>query len=193
MTEPDATTTRIGKGIELSQLGVVTFRNLLAGYDAAVERFNEAAAKRDPSTTFHPLFEALNWAVVLDDQARMRWAPTGTVLGWGWRTQTTGGDVVNAVRCARNRVHHQWADSLILSEGFSAPLIAPLVGHEWRWRLLADLPAAEPPKGKASAAAVVVAEADYERLLANRPARNTLRELVVPFRHLADLVEPHRA
>lgn len=95
---------------------------------------------------------------------------------------------MNTVRCARNRVHHQWADALTLSEGFSSPLVAPLVAHEWRWRRVDDLPKSDLPKGKAAADA----EADYERLLAKNPARIALTELLVPFRRLASLLEPPR-
>lgn len=169
---------------------IVTFRTLLAGYDAAVSRFTTAALGRDATATFHPLFEALNWAVALDDQARQHWAPEGVPLDWAWRTRVPGGDVVDAVRWARNRVHHQWADSLALSEGVSAPLVAPVVAHEWRWRQLADLPDADLPKGKVAAAAAGAAEGHYRDLLADRPARHTLSELSSPFRHVATLLEP---
>jgi hypothetical protein len=46
------------------------------------------------------LFEALNWAVALDDQVRQNWAPAGTVLDWAWRTRVPSGDCVSAVRLA---------------------------------------------------------------------------------------------
>jgi hypothetical protein len=165
---------------------IVTFRVQLGGYEQAVERFGQASRTRDAVQVFGPLFEALNWAVALDDQARAHWAPEGVPLDWAWRTRVTGGDFVNAVRRARNRVHHQWADALTLSEGFSSPLVAPLVAHEWRWRRVDDLPKSDLPRGKATADA----EADYERLLATKPARIALTELLVPFRRLANTLEP---
>ncbi len=167
---------------------IVTFRVLLGGYEQAVERFGEASRTRDPVHVFAPLFEALNWAVVLDDQAREHWAPKGVPLGWSWRARVAGGDFVSAIRFVRNRVHHQWTDALTLSDGFSSPLVAPLVSHEWRWRRLVDLPEADLPGGKTAADA----ESDYERLLATQPARLALAELLVPFRRLADMLEPPR-
>src|SRR5665811_2098217 len=109
---------------------IVTFHILLEGYENAVSRFSDASKSRDPGRVFAPLFEALNWAVALDDQARKHWAPEGIALGWAWRSRVEGGEFVSAVRCARNRVHHQWADALTLSEGFTSPLVGPLVAHE---------------------------------------------------------------
>jgi hypothetical protein len=168
---------------------IVTFHVLLGGYEQAVGRFDQICRMRDSRQVFLPLFEALNWAVALDDQARDHYAPEGKPLGWAWRSRVAGGEFVSAVRCARNRVHHQWADALTLSEGFSAPLMAPIVAHEWRWRRLADLPPSDPPKGRAAAKALE-AESAYERLLADHPARVVLGELLAPFRQLADLLEP---
>lgn len=164
---------------------IVTFRVLLRSYEQAVERFVRASKSRDPVQVFSPLFEALNWAVALDDQARAHWAPEGTPLGWAWRTRVSGGEVVNAVRGARNRAHHQWADALTLSEGFTFPVVMPLVTHEWRWRPLSELP-------KPGRPAAVGADSHYEQLLAGRPARMALTDLLVPFRQLADLLEPPR-
>jgi hypothetical protein len=159
---------------------IVTFRVLLGGYERAVERFVRASKTRDPVQVFSPLFEALNWAVALDDQAGSHWAPEGTPLGWAWRKRVSGGEVVNAIWGARNRVHHQWADALILSEGFSFPVVLPMVTHEWRWRPLSELPEPDRP-------AAAGADAHYEQFLAGRPARMALAELRVPFRQLAEL------
>lgn len=169
---------------------VVTFRVMLAGYEQACERFHTVTLGRDAGRAFAPLFEALNWAVVLDDQARERWAPEGRVLDWAWRRRIDGGEFVSAIRCVRNRVHHQWADALVLEEGFSLPIVPPLAVHEWRWRKLSDLPAAKIPTNKRAALALAEAEADYERLLAGQPARWVLGELNSPFHSLADLLEP---
>jgi hypothetical protein len=165
---------------------IVTFRVLLRGYERAVERFGHASITRDAVQVFAPLFEALNWAVALDDQARAHWAPEGVPLDWAWRTRINGGELVNAVRGARNRVHHQWADALTLSEGLASPLEVPLVAHEWRWRRLDELPQTAPPRGEPRANA----EVDYQRLLEGMPARNTLAGLLAPFRQLANILEP---
>lgn len=172
---------------------IVTFRVLLGGYEQAVERFHQASRTRDPARIFAPLFEALNWAVALDDQVGAHWAPEGETLGWAWRTRVAGGGFVSAIRCARNRVHHQWADALTLSEGFSSPIVAPVVAHEWRWRRMADLPVSDPPRGGPAREAVKKAESDYERLLADQPARIALGELLGPFRWLVELLEPRSA
>ncbi len=67
---------------------IVTFRVLLAGYEQARQRFHVAALSRDAGRTFAPLFEALNWAVVLDDQARQHWVPFVLPMAtheWRWR------------------------------------------------------------------------------------------------------------
>ncbi len=167
---------------------VVTFRVLLAGYQAALQRYADARLTRDPTTVFPPLFEALNWSVALDDRARKHWAPAGTPLDWEWRDHVPEGAVVDAVRCVRNRVHHQWADALRLTEGFSSPITSPLVTHEWQWRSLADLPRADPSKSEKALAG----EAAYDRLLARQPARLALEQLRVSFQYVADRLEPTR-
>ncbi|WP_207084979.1 hypothetical protein [Nocardioides sp. S5] len=143
---------------------IVTYRTLLDGYEQALRRFTDASKGRNASDVFLPLFEALNWAVALDDQVRAHWAPEGIPLDWSWRTRVAGGDLVNAVRCAvnavrcaRNRVHHQWADALVLREGMSAPLTPPLVLHEWSWRPLGDLPKSD---GRRTPV-IIEAESDY--------------------------------
>lgn len=163
---------------------VVTFRVLLAGYEGAAKRYTQARTSQDPGHVFLPLFEALNWCVALDDHAAEHWAPTGKVLGFKWREYVPDAEVVAAVRCVRNRVHHQWADALELTHGFASPLTTPVVAHEWRWRTLTDLPQAT--AGRASKAT----EAIYERRLAHQPARQVLRELIGPFTHLAEMLEP---
>ncbi len=56
---------------------IVTFHVLLAGYEQAVGRFDQISRIRDARQVFAPLFEALNWAAALDDQARKHYAPEG--------------------------------------------------------------------------------------------------------------------
>lgn len=163
------------------QDNIATFRVLLGGYQAAGRRFTQARLDRDPAPTFQALFEALNWAVALDDQVRLHWAPAGTPLDWAWRDQVDDGHHVRAVRFARNRVHHQWADALYLDAGgFSAPIESALVTHEWKWRPSADL-----PEGMGSSGAD-----DYDRHLAGSPARFTIRRIDAVYRRLALLLEP---
>jgi hypothetical protein len=158
----------------------VTFRMVLAGYRSAVGRYNTGRLTQDVAATYHPLFEALNWAVALDDQTRARWSPQGKPLNWGWRDKIDSGDYVRAVRFARNRVHHQWADALELTtDGFTFPITFPMVFHEWRWRRSVDLPVGDDSRD----------EATYDRLLANHPARHILQQLGETYAQVADLLE----
>lgn len=160
----------------------VTFRVVLAGYRAAFGRLEDAHLSRDAAATFLPLFETLNWLVALDDQAAARWAPTGEPRGRKWWTDVTDGRHVQAVRHARNRVHHQWADALKLAEGMTFPMTFPLVFHEWCWRPSSDLPPIGRPDAKGQSA--------YDELLAGSPARHGLRTLGELYARLADLLEP---
>lgn len=158
---------------------------MVTGYRQAVERFQQAAKGRDPDAAFHPLFEALNWAVSLDERVSAHWAPEGQPLGWAWRERVATGDVVAAVRFARNRIHHQWSDALRLDNGgFMLPMTFPLVFFEWVWRDGADLPAAERPDRKGEVA--------YDRRLTGRAARVTLSELLDAFAEIERLLEPSR-
>lgn len=113
---------------------IVTFRLLYSGYVAACERFTNASKQRDTAAAFHPLFEALNWAVALDDRIRKHWAPEGKPLDWEWRKRVRGAELMPGLRWARNRVQHQWSDALVTSEGFQFPMMFPLVFYEWVWR-----------------------------------------------------------
>jgi len=108
---------------------------------------------RDASEVFRPLFEALNWFDSIDERARI------------------GERHVRAIRYARRRVHHQWADavyphtypvsnSVQVAPGVSLTLSG--FGLEWRWRAAANLPPApanfKDPKG----------ESMYAQLLSDR-------------------------
>lgn len=158
----------------------VTFRMVLAGYRSAVERYNAGRLTQDVAATYHPLFEALNWAVALDDQTAARWSPRGKPLYWAWRDEIDGGEYVRAIRFARNRVHHQWADALELTtDGFTLPTTIPMVFHEWRWRRSVVLPVGDNSRD----------EALYDRLLADHPARYVLEQLGETYVQVADFLE----
>jgi hypothetical protein len=119
---------------------------MFTGYSRAVERFEAAAKKRDPQETFIPVFEALNWAVALDDRVRVHWVPEGEPLGWAWRERVSGAELMGGVRWARNRAHHQWSDALALDEaGRRYPRDYPVVYFEWLWRPANDLPTKKKP------------------------------------------------
>jgi hypothetical protein len=87
---------------------------LVAGYGEALHRFAGAEAGRGPvavDRAYMGLFEALNWAVALDDRLEREW-PGERGKGEQWSDAFAEGRTLRGVRHARNRVHHQWADAL---------------------------------------------------------------------------------
>lgn len=163
-------------------LGVQSFAVMLDGFEQACGRFQTAAKGPDASAAYIPLFEALNWAVVLDDRTREHWAPDGEVLGWSWRARVPGAEVMAGVRFARNRAHHQWSDALRFdTSGFQFPMTFPLAFSEWVWRPADELPAGRPdPDG----------ETIYRKQLEGRAARVTLTDLGGAFAFLRRVLEP---
>lgn len=160
-----------------------TYAAMFLGYGRASERFETAVKAKVAVDAFLPLFEALNWAVALDDRTAKRWGPDGEVLGWQWRERVPGAEVMGGVRFARNRVHHQWSDALRLDEsGRQYPRSYPLVYFEWVWR-----PADQLPKGRPDACG----EGVYRRELEGRAARATLAQLGEAFAFLRRVLEPH--
>ena len=55
----------------------VPFVAMVMGFKMAVERFIAAGSGRDPMAAAIPLFEALNWAVALDERLCKDWVPDG--------------------------------------------------------------------------------------------------------------------
>lgn len=134
---------------------------LIAGYRAAVDRFMKARQGHDPHLAFHPLFEALNWAVAIEDQAPAE-------LG---RLKSEDRQLLVAVRYARNRIHHQWADALKYTNGaVLSELTLPISLFEWQWRPVGEIPQAKKAQHNTGAA-------EYTSALADRPARLTLTRL----------------
>lgn len=157
---------------------------LLDGYAQAVARFEQTAKGRDGRAAFAPLFEALSWAVAVDERIAAHWAPEGEPLRWAWRDRVEGADVMAGVRFARNRVHHQWSDALRLDKrGFVLPVTLPTGFFDWRWRDLADLPPGERRDSDG--------ESVYRDRVAGSPARLTLRRLRDAFTFVGSLLEPH--
>ena len=76
---------------------IVTFQILFEGFTGARDRFHAAKTNRDPGPAFVALFEALNWAVALDDRRRMHWAPDGKALDWKWRDRVPDAPVLAGV------------------------------------------------------------------------------------------------
>jgi hypothetical protein len=159
-----------------------SYTAMFVGYERAFARFMDAAAGDDSTEAFIPLFEALNWAVALDERTKTSWAPDGEILGWAWRARIPQAELMAGVRFARNRIHHQWADALRLDRtGFQFPIAFPLRAAEWVWREVNGL-----PPGRQD----VAGEAVYRDGLQGRAARAALRELADAFGHLRDLLEP---
>lgn len=160
----------------------VKFETLLNGYIAAHDRFKEARLTQDAEAASQPLFEALNWAVVMDDHVRLNWRPEGELLGYPWRDRLDdeSGAIVKGIRFARNRVHHQWADALQLSEGgVEFPIVIPVVFHEWSW-----ISADEIPLGRNDNDNRGIDE--YRSSLQGKAARLSLSALVGVYRGMAE-------
>ena len=59
---------------------IQTFAAMFDGYHQALTRLEAAGTWDEPAPAFIALFEALNWAVALDDRAGEHWAPEGKTL-----------------------------------------------------------------------------------------------------------------
>jgi len=95
----------------------VTVDVLLRGLVSAYDRFmREGRIAADPFDAYVPIFEALNWAAVVDARLATHY---GTVEkpDWSWRDRFAGGEVVAGFRYARNSAQHDWADPLLDVEG----------------------------------------------------------------------------
>jgi hypothetical protein len=163
---------------------IVTNTMMLTGFEAAYERFHAAAKGDDEGAAFVGLFECLNWVVALDDRVGQHWAPRGKPLGFAWRDEVPGAELMKGVRWARNSVHHKWSDALRLTDGFQFPITFGLVFHEWSWAPASDLPPLDRPDPDG--------ESVYRDKLENRAARVALGELLQAFRFVGQLLEPPR-
>jgi hypothetical protein len=128
---------------------------------------------------FLPLFEALNWAVSLDDRIGRLWPKTGR----DWHRDVQCGGRVRALRYARNSVHHDWAQAIDLPERHRhLPGRQTVVRWEWAWPLPLKLPRYEDLDG----------ERAYRSQLAGTCVVVTLSELGAGFaeavNHLANHV-----
>jgi hypothetical protein len=98
---------------------------MIRGYDQAHARYVAASEGNGMETPYYALFEALNWAVAIEDVIREVWWPEGQQLDWGWRERVPGAEIMPAVRLVRNLVHHHWA---------RAPKIEFVRGRRgWTW------------------------------------------------------------
>jgi hypothetical protein len=145
-----------------------------------------AVEGREPEPALHALFEALNWAVAVDDLVGEIWRPVGAREGYDWRERVPNGEAMDGVRYVRNLVHHHWADALRLEEGRRYPRRYPVRYFTWVWRDADELP---PPMTKWDK----LRRPTYEALLANQRAEDTLMSLADVFAFVGGLLEPPRA
>jgi hypothetical protein len=139
---------------------------LFRGFSGAHDRFMmHGRIAAEPVDAYLPIFEALSWAVALDERLATEFATGSLDRDWSWREQLSGGEVVAAFRFARNRAHHGWADVLHVTAGAVLPTPLPSGLFEWRWRQ--SLPPGGDRRG----------EEEYAALLADQPARLTLESL----------------
>jgi len=156
---------------------------LLSGYAHALQRLNAAITADDRNARFRAVFESLNWASSIDDRIREHWAPEGQPLDWAWRGRVDGAELMDGVRFARNRVHHQWADAIYLNEsgGRTYPMTFPVFFSTWRWRPLSDLPDGHHNRGS---------DIIYVKHLEGQPVEKSLLQLGVVFEKVGDFLEP---
>jgi len=109
--------------------------DMILDYQWAVERFQNAIEASAPRLAVRSIFEALNWATSIDERIAKQWAPRGDVLGFDWRAQIEGAEIMAGVGFARNRAHHQWANAIVLE-------VAP-ESSIWRWCATHNLPPAD--------------------------------------------------
>jgi hypothetical protein len=121
--------------------------------------------------SFIPLFEALNWAVSLDDLIRAHW-PTELSAPGRWHETIPCGSTVRAVRFVRNRVHHHWIDALALADEDQD---SPARVASWVWLWKTALPPPPPDRQDATG------ETLYREDLAGEPVIGALGRLTAIF------------
>jgi hypothetical protein len=155
---------------------VADLKTLRDGFTLAHNRFEELLHKEAAglaSEAFHPLFEALNWAIAVGDRLDQEWPDTTATHHWhdDFPDSPNGPspETMRAIRFVRNRVHHSWADALEVVARTPVKDHWDQSTYEWRWRRAAEIPGA----GQGTRDG----EAEYERLLARRPVVAALRKL----------------
>jgi hypothetical protein len=176
---------RVGEVADSEGPSTVPFGAMVLGLRLAVGRFQQAGRAPDPVGAAIPLFEALNWAVALDERLRKDWIPDGKANPpeWEWPTRLTDNEghaeMVRAVRFIRDRVHHQWADAVLLGRGGGH---YPPRDHAWIWVAAVDLPEADSGHDRH--------RGSYERLLEGKAAEYTLVVLAEIYQYVMQLLEP---
>lgn len=165
--------------------------HLFGGFAKALGRFDLAVRDPDPEPSFIALSETLNWCVAVDDYVRQVWAPRGKVIGYDWRRETGNPDLhdlLDAVKFARNLVHHHWADALVNDEGRRYPRTYPAVYFSWRWQVADALP--PHPEDKAGHAARN--RRAYEARFAGEQSDATMRDVADGLAFVGRILAPPR-
>ena len=153
------------------------------GFEEAVHRYEAVrAASHQPHQSFVPLAEALWWAISADEGFQT------TMTDWGYQVRRDAhhaGQVIRALRYARNRVGHQRA-LVIRTIHHSGYQQDPDGGwyrtyrqdaegrwyrtyeHDFYWRSLDELPEPDPRHSD------VVGKNAYKQLLEGKSAERTL-------------------
>lgn len=165
---------------------LVTFEAMLIGYTEAINRFDAAANENDPVGTYTALFEALNWAVALDDRTDAHLVLDGKPVKYRWHERIPNAEVMGGVRYVRNSVHHQWSDAVVLRPSAMLPWKLPFPLNEWVWRPANQLPLPPPDKKPHPES-----EKFYREQMEGRPVRLYLDVLGGVFLTLQHLLEPY--
>ncbi len=140
----------------------ITLNELILGFEQAYSRIKDAKNKKERLGVFFALFETLNWIVTIDDKLQDKEKEWYRKLG-------KDGETVRALRYARNRVHHQWADIVLITSGAAIPATIPLAFHEWVWKKLENIPPEDPKHTDEEGKKL------YKELLEGRPVRYSLQ------------------
>ena len=178
---------------------------MTGGFAQAFARLEAARAAEDGEAAFYAVFESLDWAHAVDEYVARSWRPDGWVEGdpprlkplerdlppwWEWRRHPALGvgdtlwDIMQGLRYARNRTHHQWADAIVMTNGLSGPLVSPIRSRSWVWRDVEQLPTPSNPGKEAPGCEA------YARALAGYPVQHTLAVIGETFAFLGPLIDP---
>jgi hypothetical protein len=133
----------------------------------------------DRAETFPPLFEALSWAVSIDDRFQSLWAAARTNQARWWSDGFAHGDTARG-HPLRPQPHTSSVGGRAMAQplGILVPVAFPLGFIEWRWR-----PELPPGRGEEF-------KAEYEQHIAASPARVTLGDLSACFADALPVLAP---
>lgn len=121
-----------------------------------------------PHGLFCALFEALSWATTIDTRFRLDW-PVEEGDRKSWFLKFENGGAVRGLRYARNCVHHDWTQAIVLAEEHHGTPVR-MTAISWEW--LPSLASRIPDPGGAAA---------YEKHLAGKNVVVSLQALGVVF------------